>query len=95
MSNISVDLRHFSWDCATDATFAKGVSSSVEVLLERELKTPAGENSGDEGRRYDRVEGGRRGEGRGVHLRLRDPLRLRPSVLEPNLDLDAHEIYHC
>ena len=92
MSNISVDLRHFSWDCATDATFAKGVSSSVEVLLERELKTPAGENSGDEGRRYDRVEGGRRGEGRGVHLRLRDSLRLRPPVLEPDLDLSLRDV---
>ena len=92
MLNISVDLRHFSWDRATDATFAKGVSSSIEVLLERELKTPAGENSGDEGRRYDRVEGGRRGEGRGVHLRLCDPLRLRPPVLEPDLHLGLRQL---
>ena len=66
--------------------------SSIEVLLEVELKTPAGENSRDEGRRYDRVEGGRRGEGRGVHLRLCDPLRLRPPVLEPDLDLRLRDV---
>merc|ERR1712203_398198 len=66
--------------------------SSIEVLLERELKTPAGENSGDEGGRYDRVERGRRGEGRGVHLCLCDPLRLRPPVLEPDLDLRLRDV---
>ena len=66
--------------------------SSIKVLLERELKTPASENSGDEGRRYDRVERGRRGEGRGVHLRLCDPLRLRPPVLEPDLDLRLRDV---
>ena len=64
----------------------------LEVLLEVELKTPAGENPGDEGRRYDRVEGGRRGKGRGVHLRLCDPLRLRPPVLEPDLDLRLRDV---
>ena len=38
------------------------------------------------------MEGGGGGEGGRVHLRLCDPLRLRPSVLEPDLDLRLSDV---
>ena len=38
------------------------------------------------------MEGGGGGEGGGVHLRLRNSLRLRSPVLEPNLDLRLRDV---